>query len=345
MKRCSKSTLVNLTFSGSAPRSIRLFRSELIVGIAFAILMASLFAAQDAKKAEFEIFGYGFKNIGYHKEILLLLAALLSPIAAVLSAYRRYLIAIRNECLKKLVPDPKVRTFYSQLHVDDYFDAVMRDPSSTAPRGLTVFLSATFGLVALLLMLAFLIASFLLQVSVFYDVATNPASSKYVNAFVITLSLTSIALSWMIALLQLPLPETNPAFYARLSELKAKDKAKYEEEMRAVIAESGRRERLLFSVASLMVFMLAYATISTVWYPNAHDELGRFITRAFLGSLLAVGVGDAAASIIKKPCYAGFFVGIQRSRTIAWRCTSAWGKSSGACGSCWSWHWPLVTAF
>ena len=127
------------------------------------------------------------------------------------------------------------------------------------------------------------------------------------NAFVITLSLTSIALSWMIALLQLPLPEINPAFYARLNELKVKDKGKYEEEMRAVIAESARRERLLFSVASLMVFMLAYATISTVWYPNAQDELGRFITRAFLGSLLAVGVGDAAASMIKKACYRGFF--------------------------------------
>jgi uncharacterized integral membrane protein len=101
-------------------------RTLLVLAVAYLILMLSLFAAQDSKKNEFEFFGYGFKNLGYHKEILLLLAASLSPISATLSGYQRYLIALRTECLKRIAPLADVRDFYSNALVDNYFDGLVK---------------------------------------------------------------------------------------------------------------------------------------------------------------------------------------------------------------------------
>src|SRR5690606_26345286 len=104
----------------------RLHRSVLVFGVTYTILMISLYVSQDARNAEFEIFGYGFKNLGYYKEFLLLLAAGISPISVTLSAYHRYLTAIRKECLAKLAPDPAAREFYSYVHADSYFDPLLK---------------------------------------------------------------------------------------------------------------------------------------------------------------------------------------------------------------------------
>jgi hypothetical protein len=285
----------------------RIGKTELVVGLVFVVLMASLFVAQDSKNTEFQFLGYSFKNIAQHKEILLLVAAVLSPIAAVLSAYRRYLVEIRSECLKKIVPDPTVRSFYQQLYVRDYFDAIIRDRGRTAPRGLTVFLSVALAVFLVVLGIALLVASFSLQVTVFYDVATRPASSKIVNLFIISVSLAAILLSWVISLMQLPLPEINAAYYRKLDELKTTDPAKYDQAMRVALADSERKGRMLYFVGSLMAFMLVYAGTAVFYYPNKLDALGSFIVRALFGSLIVVLGANAATSKVRKLCYRWLF--------------------------------------
>lgn len=284
-------------------------RNVLLLGVAYTVLMVSLFFSQDSKKTEFEIFGYGFKNLGYHKEFLLFLAAGLSPISATLSVYKRYLIAIRKECLKKLAPDPAVRGFYSYVYDDSYFDPLLKETGtpSSRPHGLAVSLLAIFGFVLVLLLLALLAASFLLQVNVIYDVATNPASSKYVNLFVVAFSLSAISLSWVIGLLQLPLPEVDLSNYTKLTALRELDKAKYEETMRRITAESDKRERAWSAVLSLVFFVISYSAVAILWYPATLEDIEAFIARALPGAFLTTVVSSGVTLVIKRVLYRWFF--------------------------------------
>lgn len=287
----------------------RLNRNVVLLAAAYTILMISLFLSQDSKKTEFEIFGYGFKNLGYHKEFILLLAAGITPISATLSAYRRYLIAIRKECLKKLAPDPAVREFYSYVYLDNYFDPLIKETGTPSSRlhGLTVLFLTIFLFTLALLLLALLAASFLLQVNVIYDVATNPASSKYVNLFVVTFSLTAIALSWMIGILQLPLPEVDLSNYAKLTALRECDQAKYEETMRRMAIESAKRERVWSAVLSLVFFVITYSATSIFWYPATLQNLEAFIARALPGAFLTAVIANGVTSGIKSMLYRWFF--------------------------------------
>lgn len=287
----------------------RLNRNILLLGVAYTILMVSLFISQDSKDAEFEIFGYGFKNLGYYKEFLLLLAAGTSPISATLSAYQRYLVAIRQECLKKLVPDQAVREFYSYVHLDSYFDPLFKETSLPASKshGLSVVLLAIFGFNMVILLLALLAASFLLQINVVYDVATNPAASKYVNLFVVAFSLSAITLSWLIGLLQLPLPAVDLSNYIKLSALKEQDQTKYEETMKRIAAESAKKERVWSAALSLVFFVISYSAVSILLYPTTLENLDAFITRALPGAFLTTVISSSVTSGVKGMLYRWYF--------------------------------------
>lgn len=284
----------------------RLSRNVLLLTLVYTILMVSLFVSQDSKKTEFEIFGYGFKNLGYYKEFLLLLAAAISPVSAILAAYQRYLIAICKECLKKLAPDPAVREFYSYVHLDGYFDPLIKETGITEHRLANSFL-AFFGFNLALLLLALLAASILLQINVIYDVATNPASSKYVNIFVVAFSLSAISLSWVIGLLQLPMPEIDLSNYTKLTELKERDQAKYKEAMRRIAAESAKKERAWSAVLSVVFFATSYSAVSILWYPSTLENLGSFIARALPGAFLTTMASSGITSGVKKVLYRWFF--------------------------------------
>lgn len=287
----------------------RLYRNILFFGVAYTILMISLYVSQDTKKTEFEIFGYGFKNLGYYKEFLLLVAAGISPISATLSAYQRYLIAIRRECLSTLAPDPVVREFYSYVHADSYFDPLVKLSGTATSRshGFATLLLAIFTFNLILLFLALLAASFLLQVSVIFDVATNPASSKYVNLFVVIFSLSAIALSWVIGFLQLPLPEVDLSGYTKLAALKDQDQAKYDATMMRISAESAKRERAWSAILSLVFFVVAYSGVAILWYPVTMQNLEAFITRAVPGAFLTTLIATATTSGFKNALYRWFF--------------------------------------
>lgn len=287
----------------------RLSRNLLLLAAVYAILMISLYLSQDSKNTEFEIFGYGFKNLANYKEYLLLLAAGLTPISSTLSAYQRYLTAIRKECLKKLAPNPEVREFYSYVYLDNHFAPLIKESNAATSRehGFALILLAIFGITLVLLFLTLLAASFLLQVNVIYDVATNPATSKYVNVFVVAFSLTAISLSWMIGILQLPLPEVDLSNLEKLSALKESDKAKYEEVMKRIAAESARKERAWSAVLSLVFFVISYSAVSILWYPATLDDLEAFMARALPGAFLTTVLVSGVTSGIKNSLYRWYF--------------------------------------
>jgi hypothetical protein len=65
-----------------ASKSREITKTVLKLGVVYTVLMLSLFAFHKTPESEFEIFGYGFKNIGAYKELLLFLAVSISPITA-----------------------------------------------------------------------------------------------------------------------------------------------------------------------------------------------------------------------------------------------------------------------
>src|SRR4030065_309949 len=125
------------------------------LGVIYTALMLSLFASHNIGQSEFEVFGYGFKNLGTYKELLLLLAVSISPITAVLMGYQKYINALVTECLKKLAPDANVRKFYSYTFIDDYFDGLTSRNlgASTYWHGSVRLITARFGLTLLFLLI------------------------------------------------------------------------------------------------------------------------------------------------------------------------------------------------
>ena len=287
----------------------RLFRILLILGLAYTVLMLSLFVAQDAKKTEFEIFGYGFKNLSYHKEFLLLLAAAISPISAVLSAYHRYLTQVRTIALKKIFPDRDVLEFHSHIYAYNFFDPLLGDTRNPhrRPHRITTILAVTFAVVLLTLLVTFVAGSFILQIAVIYDVAANPASARYVNLFVVIFSLTAIGLSWLIGVLQLPLPEVDLSAYTALALLREKDKKKYDETMRRIVKKSAESERIWSIGSAIAFFLLTYLGIAAGIYPSALENFGSLIAKAVPGLILATLVATVIVSAIKRAMHRDYF--------------------------------------
>ena len=88
-------------------KSKELWKNILKLSVIYTILMISLFSSQNISGTEFEIFGFGFKNIGKMKEFLLFFAAITTIASAILVAYQKYIDALIKECLKKIVPSYK----------------------------------------------------------------------------------------------------------------------------------------------------------------------------------------------------------------------------------------------
>jgi hypothetical protein len=287
----------------------RLGRTLLFLAIGYLVLMLSLFAAQDASKNEFEFFGYGFKNLAYHKEILLLLAASLSPISATLSGYQRYLVALRTECLKRLAPFADVRDFYSHTLLDNYFDAFAKsyDYKNSRPHFLSMSLAFVLVGIMIVVILTLVAGSFLLQLNVIYDVATNPSTSRLVNFFIVGYALAAILLSWLISIMQLPMPEVDVSNYGRLSELQASDPEKYKETMARIARESNRTEDSWSLALGFVVSILTVAVISFFLASSVNRDVERYLSQGVGAIFLALLIAKPAADSVKRLTFNWFF--------------------------------------
>lgn len=287
----------------------RLFRLILVLGAIYTILMLSLFAAQDPNKAEFQFLSYSFKNLGYYKEFLLFAAAFLSPISSGISAYHRYLSELRKVALKRLFPNPQVLEFAAHIYTDGYADPLIKDSQAAhiRPHGFTIFLVAAFGIFFLAVLIALLAASFILQIAVIYDVANNPSSAPFINRFIVGFSLGAIALSWLIAFLQLPLPEVDLGASTKLSELRESNQQKYQEAMKRLAADSARRERTWAIGSAVTIFVFTYSEIAILLSSQINQSLWLLLFKSFPGIAFAVIVATSVTSRIKSAIYRSYF--------------------------------------
>lgn len=290
-------------------KSRTITRTLIKLAFIYTALMLSLYASQSANQVEFEILGYGFKNLGQYKELLLFLAATITPISATLSAYNKYLVALAKECLKKISPDAGIRQFYSHIFFDEYFEGLIgrNTGESSREHGFTVFMMAAFGLVLIFLFLTLLAGSFFIQIIVIYDVAIRPSSSHYVNLFVITYAITSILFSWLVSILQLPMPEVDLSNYAKLSKIKEEDPERYQELMRGFAKKSVNKDAKSTIVISIVVYMVAFTAVTVLWYPDNLDELASFLGNAMLGAFFVMFISNEITGIISEQSRVRFF--------------------------------------
>jgi hypothetical protein len=284
-------------------------RTILVMAAIYGILMLSLLAAQDPNKTEFQFLGYSFKNLGYYKEFLLFAAASTSPISAAISAYHRYLNALRTAALNTMFRNADVREFSTHIYSDEFIDPLLKDrrASLNRPHAFASFLVATFGIALLSVLVALIAASFVLQASVIYDVATNPSSSRFTNLFIVIFSVSAISLSWLIGILQLPLPEVDLSANTKLSALRDSDKAKYNETIARLAADSTKKERAWSIGSSIGFFVLAYSACAALQVHDAHQHLGQLFARAIPGAAVAIFVATFIFTRIRRSLYRSYF--------------------------------------
>jgi len=279
------------------------------LGVIYTALMLSLFASHNSSQSEFEVFGYGFKNLGAYKELLLLLAVSISPITAVLMAYQKYINALGTECLKKLAPDASVRKFYSYTFIDDYFDGLTSRSMGEATywHGSVKLITVLFGITLLLLLITLVAGSFFIQISVIYDVATKPSTSEYINLFVLAYAVASISFSWLVSIMQFPMPEVDISNYSKLSEIEKNDPDRYRELMRQLAADSSKKEAVSTIISSSVIYMSLFTAIGFYWYPSALDDLALFLGKGMIGAFLVLFLSNEIMGFIRKRVLAWFF--------------------------------------
>lgn len=292
-----------------AIKSKAITQSVIKLGIIYAILMLSLYASQNVDDSEFEILGYGFKNIGNYKELLLLLAAVISPISAIYSAYQKYINALIGECLKKLSPDARARKYYSLKFVDEYFAWLPSRPAEATLswHGFTSLIMASLLIMLVLLFFTLLAGSFFIQINVIYDIAINPSSSRYINIFVLSVSISSILLSWLITIIQFPMPEIDISNYLKLDKIKEEEPVRYRSIMRQMADESARKEVLSTLVYSSLIYMIAFAIVSIFFFPGVLEDLQSFLSKAMAGAFFVLLVSNEVIKFIRKCMLNWFF--------------------------------------
>lgn len=269
-------------------KSKKLTQLTITLGVVYLILMLSLFASQNIGDSEFELFGYGFKNLSHYKEFLLLLASIISPLSAVLEAHKKYINALVGECLKKLSPNDIVRKFYSNKFIDDYLDSLSPESSGgpTVRHGLATFVYGGVVLVFIALLVAIVVGSFLVQISVIVDVIRRPSLPFYVNIFIVSISIASILLSWILAIIQMPMPEVDFSNSLKLSEIKESAPKKYQNIMGRLAKENAKKDKLSTLILSAIIFTSSFAGIGIYLFPDHLQNLPLLLGNAITGLLV-----------------------------------------------------------
>jgi len=260
------------------------------LALLYTIIMLSLFASIYIGNKEFQILGYSFKNLAMYKEFLLFLATVISPISVVLNAYNSYLRSIINECIKRKANNNDVCKFYSYKYLDNFFEGWSSSKAIEGNRlhGITNFLTVLLGIVVLILFLTLMIVSFLIQIIVIYDVINNPSSSYYVNLFVVIFAIISILFSWIVTIIQLPLPEIDYSNLYKLDKIKKGNPTQYEETLSKIAFESSKKEARFLIVFYTFIYITIFSIIAIFFYPESLDNRIIFIGRAVIGAFIVI---------------------------------------------------------
>lgn len=202
-----------------------------------------------------------------------------------------------------------MRKFYSYIFVDGYFDGLFSENKnpSTYWHGVAVFIMRLWASLFILLLVTLGASSFFIQISVIYDVATKPALSQYLNLFVLVYAIASILFSWLVLVIQLPLPEIDLSNYLRLSEIEKEYPDRYRKLMQKIAERKSKKEAFSMMAASAIIYMLLFTAISVFWFSGVIDDLAIFIGKGMPGVVVVLFLSNEIMRFIRKRVLIWFF--------------------------------------
>ncbi|WP_072681513.1 hypothetical protein [Arcobacter sp. LA11] len=195
-----------------------------------------------------------------------------------------------NECIKKISSNDEIRKFYTYKYINKYFEGwtYITSKKENNWHSLAIVLMLMLGLFLLLLFVTLMIVSFLIQINVIYDVITKPSSSYFINLFVVSFALISIMFSWIVAIIQLPLPEVDNSNYQKLLEMEQNDPRKYEETIKKIAIKSSKKEARYLIALYAIIYTITFSLISIYFYPESLDKIEYFLGKAIPGAFLVM---------------------------------------------------------
>ena len=256
----------------------------------YTLLMLSLFASIYVQQTEFEIMGYSFKNLSNYKEFLLFLAALISPISGVLGAYNNYLRTLIKECIKKEATNNSIHKFYSLQYLNNYLEGwtTSNVQEGNSFYNITSILRVILAIAIILLFIAVLVISFFIQINVIYDIIKNPSSTYYINLFVVGFALLSIIFSWIVTILQFPMPEKDYSNLTKLEEIKKNNPERYQVIISSISLKESKKDARFSLIVFAFIYMLIFSIVQVIWHPELFNNISLFIGKALIGAFLVM---------------------------------------------------------
>lgn len=289
-------------------KSRRIGNQIVKLSLVYIALILSLFVSQNINQSDWEIFGFGFKNLNAYKEFLLFLSASLLPIISVKQAYQRYIGALAQQCLKKLSPDASIREFYSQTFVDGYFDWVTGSDfaSPKSWHGIAYGISTLLAFLIIAFVVALLTGLIFIQISVIYDIWVTSSTSQHINLFVVVYAGGAILFYFVVDIMQLPMPEINLSNYNKLTDIQREDPDRYNQIMQREVSKRSVKENLSLIILSTAIYILLF-TVSVVYYCSyALDNSVFFLGQGILG-VFGIILSLPLASLFRKQVLKWFF--------------------------------------
>jgi len=280
------------------------------LGILYSLMMLSLFATQYGKNLDFRVLGYSFKNLAEIKEYLLLVAAIISLVTSVYSAYETYLIEIVKECLKKISPEKNVRDFYKHLYLNEPLDVYSSKPTGEKKywHGVVDLWIGFFILAMILFLVSILVAFYFIQLSVIYDVFTNPISrDNHLSIFIVSVACLSILVSILIYTIKIPMPIVDYGVYDKLEKLKKDDPEKHKELMMQKTKIKNVRETRLIVALACLITIFTFSIYSIFINPQLFDEFIGVIYISVFGSIVVMFFSLEANTYMQKYLYKNYF--------------------------------------
>ena len=270
------------------------------------LVMVGLFASQYVNELEIKLIGYSFKDVNHHKELLLLIAAFITPVIALLSVYKKYIDSLISVCIEKISPKEGVRGFYKHMwgdHLGDVLVPKSINEDDIFDHSFTLYLGRVFAIFIVLFITVLFLLSFFIQIAVIHDVATNPSSSKTINLFIVVLSVASILISWLINILQMPMPELDYSNVSRLREIKKQSKEEYEKVLKNIAIRNYRIESKYEILISAFIYLLVFSIYTFFLSAVTLTDMTVFLPKAIFGSMIVLLLSSELIKSVKRIKY------------------------------------------
>ncbi|PKH93148.1 hypothetical protein CXF76_02720, partial [Pseudoalteromonas sp. 78C3] len=173
--------------------------------------------------------------------------------------------------------------------------------------GIYVLLVTFLALIFVLIFITLVLASFFIQIVVIYDVFVNPATPGYMNTFVIVFALSSILFSWLVSLIQMPMPEVDYSNYGKISNLEKEDPEKYKKVMDKISKEETKKGAKSIILTSALTYLITFSGLSFFWYGLELQDISAFLPKAIPGAMFVMFFSNELLGFVNKIAYRKFF--------------------------------------